>query len=86
MLLTISPVKTTSFKWDISANISYNTSEVLQLGQSPADTVIAVSSGGGRILKQVVGKPIGALYTFLYKRDAQGRQVFDQQQRKTPSK
>jgi len=77
MLFTISPVKTTSFKWDISANVSYNTSKVLQLGLSPADTVISVSSGGGRIIKQVVGKPIGALYTFLYKRDAQGRQVFD---------
>lgn len=77
MLLTISPVKTTSFKWDISANVSYNTSKVLQLGLSPADTVISVGGGGGRIIKQVVGKPIGALYTFLYKRDSQGRQVFD---------
>jgi TonB-linked SusC/RagA family outer membrane protein len=77
MLLTITPVMTKSFKWDISANVSYNTSEVLQLGQSPADTVIAVGGGGGRFVKQVVGKPIGALYTFLYQRDAQGRQIFD---------
>lgn len=77
MLLTISPIKTTAFKWDVSANVSYNTSEVLQLGLSPADTVISVGGGGGRTIKQVVGKPIGALYTFLYRRDAQGRQVFD---------
>lgn len=77
MLLTVSPVKTTAFKWDISANVSFNTSEVLQLGLSPADTVISVAGGGGRIVKQVVGKPIGALYTFLYKRDSEGRQVFD---------
>lgn len=77
MLLTFSPVRTTSFKWDVSANVSYNTSKVLQLGLSRADTVISVGGGGGRIVKQVVGKPIGALYTFLYQRDAQGRQVFD---------
>ncbi len=77
MLLTVSPIKTTSFKWDISTNVSYNTSRVLQLGLSPADTVISVGGGGGRIVKQVVGKPIGALYTFLYKRDEQGNQVFD---------
>jgi len=77
ILLTVSPIKTTSFKWDISANVSYNTSKVLQLGLSASDTVIAVGGGGGRIVKQVVGKPIGALYTFLYKRDAQGKQVFD---------
>lgn len=77
MMVTASPVVTKSFKWDVSVNVSYNTSKVLQLGLSPADTVISVGGGGGRIIKQVVGKPIGALYTFLYRRDPQGRQVFD---------
>ena len=77
MLLTFSPVITPAFRWDVSANASYNTSKVLQLGLSPNDTVITVSSGGGRNLHQVVGKPIGQLYTFTYLRDAQGRQVFD---------
>ena len=78
MLLTFSPVTTRSFRWDVSANVSYNTSEVLKLGLSPGDTVITAGGGGGRTLNQVVGKPIGQLYTFLYQRDAQGRQVFDQ--------
>ena len=77
MLLTFSPVTTSSFRWDVSANVSYNTSKVLKLGLSPGDTVITVGGGGGRTLNQVVGKPIGQLYTFLYQRDAQGRQVFD---------
>ncbi|SOD92998.1 SusC/RagA family TonB-linked outer membrane protein [Spirosoma fluviale] len=77
MLLTFSPVRTPAFRWDVSANVSYNTSKVLKLGLSPNDTVITVSSGGGRTLNQVVGKPIGQLYTFTYLRDAQGRQVFD---------
>ena len=78
MLLTFSPVTTRSFRWDVSANASYNTSKVLKLGLSPGDTVITVGGGGGRTLNQVVGKPIGQLYTFTYLRDAQGRQVFDQ--------
>ena len=77
MLLTFSPVSSSNFRWDVSANASYNTSKVLQLGLSPNDTIITVSSGGGRNLAQVVGKPIGQLYTFTYLRDAQGRQVFD---------
>lgn len=77
MLLTFAPVTTRSFRWDVSANVSYNTSKVLKLGLSPNDTVITVSSGGGRTLNQVVGKPIGQLYTFTYLRDAQGRQIFD---------
>ncbi|MFD2937151.1 SusC/RagA family TonB-linked outer membrane protein [Spirosoma flavum] len=78
VLLTFSPVVTSKFRWDVSANASYNTSKVLQLGLSPNDTVITVSGGSGRVLNQVVGKPIGQLYTFTYLRDAQGRKVFDQ--------
>ncbi|WP_020603736.1 SusC/RagA family TonB-linked outer membrane protein [Spirosoma spitsbergense] len=77
VLLTFSPVTTGSFRWDVSANASYNTSKVLQLGLSPGDSVITVGGGGGRTLNMVVGKPLGQLYTFKYLRDAQGRQVFD---------
>jgi TonB-linked SusC/RagA family outer membrane protein len=77
MLLTFSPVTTSSFRWDVSANASYNTSKVLQLGLSPGDSVITVGGGGGRTLNMVVGKPLGQLYTFKYLRDEQGRQVFD---------
>lgn len=67
-----SPVKSKSFQWNINANVSYNTSEVLQLGLTPADTMITV---GG--IRQVVGKPMGQIYTTMYLRDNQGRQMFD---------
>ncbi|GAB3998261.1 TonB-dependent receptor [Spirosoma daeguense] len=75
--LNFAPVVTKDFRWDFNANVSYNTSKVLQLGLSPNDTVITVSGGSGRVLNQVVGKPIGQLYTFMYLRDAQGRKVYD---------
>lgn len=77
LLLTGSPVKTKDFTWDVSFNVSYNTSKVLKLGLAEKDTVITVGGGGGRTLNMVVGKPLGQLYTFTYLRDAQGRQVFD---------
>ncbi|RIV22561.1 SusC/RagA family TonB-linked outer membrane protein [Fibrisoma montanum] len=77
MLLTFSPISNPTFRWDVSANVSYNTSRVMRLGLTEKDTIITVSSGGGRTLNQVVGKPLGQLYTFTYLRDAQGRQVFD---------
>lgn len=77
MLLTLTPVKTKSFSWDVAINASYNTSEVIKLGPKATDTVVTAAGGGGRIVKQVVGKPIGALYTFKYLRDDKGNQVFD---------
>ncbi|MFD1140081.1 SusC/RagA family TonB-linked outer membrane protein [Larkinella insperata] len=77
VLLTGTPVQTAAFQWDVSANLAYNTSEVLTLGLSPADTMITVGGSGGSTLRQVVGKPIGQLFTFNYLRDEQGRQVFD---------
>ncbi|RAJ92546.1 TonB-linked SusC/RagA family outer membrane protein [Larkinella arboricola] len=77
VLLTGTPIQTSAFQWDVSANLAYNTSEVLTLGLSPADTMITVGGSGGSTLRQVVGKPIGQLFTFNYLRDEQGRQVFD---------
>lgn len=77
MMLNVVPIQTQSFKWDVTLNGSYNTSNVIQLGPNAADTSINVSNGGGRILRQVVGKPIGALYTYMYLRDKVGNQVFD---------
>ena len=78
-MVSFSPIKRGAFTWDFTANASYNTSKVLQLGLTDKDTVITVGGGGGRTLNQVVGKPIGQLYTFTYLRDDQGRQVFDAQ-------
>jgi len=77
MMLNVVPVQTRSFKWDVTLNASYNTSNVITLGPNAADTSINVSNGGGRILRQVVGKPIGALYTYMYLRDKSGQQIFD---------
>ncbi len=78
MLLTVNPINTPTFKWNVNLNASYNTSKVLELGLTEGDTSITVAGGGGGMqLRQVVGKPIGALYTFLYLRDVEGRQVFD---------
>lgn len=77
LMLSLTPVESASFKWDVTFNGAYNTSKVLQLGPNAADTTISVSAGGGRILKQVVGKPIGALYTYMYLRNKSGQQVFD---------
>ena len=73
VLLNVSPVKTNSFEWKVDVNVSYNNSKVLKLGLTEADTMISFGT-----LRYVVGKPIGSIYTYLYLRDDQGNQVFDE--------
>jgi hypothetical protein len=70
--IQISPVETTSFTWNINANVSYNTSEVLKLGTSAADTMITVGN-----VRQIVGKPLGQLYQYKQQQDAQGNYIFN---------
>ncbi len=77
-LISGTPVQTDAFRWDIAFNASFNTSEVLSLGLTPADTMITVGGSGGSTLRQVVGKPLSQLYVFGYLRDEQGRKVFDE--------
>ena len=88
LLLTGSPVRSSNFRWDISFNAAYNETKLLRLltdddgtperdydknGQ-PAQIV----TGGGVFigeLRQVVGKPLGQIYTFPLLRNAQGQLI-----------
>ncbi|MGI9543818.1 MAG: TonB-dependent receptor domain-containing protein, partial [Cyclobacteriaceae bacterium] len=78
LFASYSPIKKNNFEWNISANATHNTSEVLSLGDDVDGTFITV--GGAEFhgeLRQVVGRPMAQLYGWGYLRDAQGRQVFD---------
>jgi TonB-linked SusC/RagA family outer membrane protein len=70
--IQVSPVETKSFTWSINANVAYNTSEVLKLGLTEADSVITVNN-----VYQVVGKPLGQLRYYLQATDASGNKIFD---------
>ena len=72
MAITATPVTTPTFNWDVNINVTYNTSKVLKLGLNEADSMISL---GG--IREVVGKPLGQIYEYMYLRDDQGRQVFD---------
>ena len=74
LLLNVVPVITQNFRWEVTFNGSYNTSEVLKLGLKKGDTVISVGNGiRGESLRQVVGEPIGQLYGFSYLRNDKGQ-------------
>jgi len=70
--IQVSPVETRSFTWSINANVAYNTSEVLKLGLTEADSVITVNN-----VYQVVGKPLGQLRYYLQATDESGNKIFD---------
>ena len=67
--LTGTPIKTSNFRWDITANWSKNNNVVQKL--APGVTQFAV----GNFFTQpqsfaIVGKPFGALYGYAFQRDA----------------
>ncbi len=79
--ISLSPIKSRNFEWTTSINATYNTSEVLSLGESVGDDEQFIRVGNADFhgeLRQVVGKPMAQLYGWGYLRDAQGRQVFDE--------
>jgi TonB-linked SusC/RagA family outer membrane protein len=78
MMVNLMPVTTQNFNWNLTFNAAYNKTKVLNLGADVSDNTITVGTGEftGE-LRQVVGQPLGQLYGFGYRRDEQGRQVFD---------
>ena len=71
LLVSVSPIRTQAFTWDITFNGAYNESEVLKLGLDDSN----VSIGG--TIRQVLGGPLGQIYNRGYLRDAQGRKIFN---------
>jgi hypothetical protein len=78
MLISINPIKSQNFNWNLILNNAYNKTEVLNLGSDVSNNMITVGTADfSGELRQVVGKPMGQLFGFGYMRDAQGRQIFD---------
>ncbi|MEZ0485214.1 SusC/RagA family TonB-linked outer membrane protein [Fibrella aquatica] len=88
MLLNLAPVRTRNFTWDITLNGSYNDTKLLRLltdddgsperdynkDKLPEQIVVGNGVFVGD-LRQVVGQPLGQLYTFGYQRNAAGQIV-----------
>ncbi len=81
MLLTVSPIVTSNFKWDMSFNYSRNISNVLSLGtDAKGDPIQFINLGQSRLMREqirhVVGQPLGMIagYTHL---EIDGQKVYD---------
>lgn len=76
-LLTLNPVSTKDFRWDIAFNGTYNKTKLLSLlSDTPGERITTGVHVFNGELRQVVGEELGQLYGFGFRRDDQGRQVF----------
>jgi len=75
-LLTLVPVKTKDFQWEVNLNGSYNITKVLSLATDKEGERITVGTHvfNGE-LRQIVGQEMGQIYGFGFRRDAKGQMV-----------
>ncbi|MFC6098821.1 SusC/RagA family TonB-linked outer membrane protein [Olivibacter domesticus] len=76
VLLSGKPIKTENFNWDVSYNVSYNKSEIQQLADGLDAIVVGDGVGGGSI-RNVVGRPYGALWGYRKLTDQNGQTVYN---------
>ncbi len=72
LLLTGSPIKTTSFNWDASFNVGHNKSKVEELYKDLTSIRTASARSFTGFVENIVGKPYGQIVGYKFKRDAKG--------------
>jgi TonB-linked SusC/RagA family outer membrane protein len=76
-LLNLVPVQSTNFRWEFTANTSYNKSKVLSLlTEKPGERITVGTHVFNGELRQIVGMEMGQIAGFGYKRDAKGNRMF----------
>ena len=76
LLLNIAPVRSQNFSWDITINGAYNKTKLLKLlTEVPGENIVVGNGVFVGQLRQVVGEELGQLYTYGYKRNAQGQMI-----------
>lgn len=77
MLVTGVPVESKDFSWEVSMNGAYNKTLVLSLlSDTPGERITVGRHVFNGELRQVVGKEMGQVTGFGYRRDDQGRVIF----------
>ena len=77
VLLTVTPVKTKNFTWDMSYNFAYNRSEVLKLADGISTFSLGNSANGNAFINNNVGHTYGAIYGYRMQKDAKGNIIYD---------
>jgi len=76
-MLNLVPVQTRVFKWEFTANTSYNKTKVLSIITStPGERITTGTHVFNGETRQVVGQEIGQIAGYGYARDAKGQMIF----------
>ena len=75
VVLSLSPIQTKSFTWDITANWSMNRSLVTNLGAGVQTLFLGGFTNGA--INAVAGKPFGQIYGIGYVKDAKGNTIIN---------
>ncbi len=77
VLLTGTPIKGKDFSWNVSWNFAYNKNKVLSLGTGVKALNFDNPRNGTAVVQAIVGLPFGQIVGYKYKRDDQGRVIYD---------
>jgi len=75
VVLTAAPVRSRDFRWDLTANFSYNRSKVTAL--APGVSSFTVTGFTGALIDNIVGQPYGIVYGTDFLRDSKGNLIID---------
>jgi hypothetical protein len=75
------PVRSASFKWNITATFSTNTNKVIALGSGTkgANILLARSKSGNASIQLEEGQNYGGIYGYTYQRDDKGNKIYNAQ-------
>ena len=76
-MLNLVPIQTRTFKWEFTANTSYNKTKVLSIITStPGERITTGTHVFNGETRQVVGQEIGQIAGYGYARNAKGQRIF----------
>ena len=77
LLLSGTPVKTSSFSWNTSYNFAYNKNEVVRLAAGLDQIQMASSVNGWAYINNIVGQSYGSIVGTRIQKNANGQTVFN---------
>jgi TonB-linked SusC/RagA family outer membrane protein len=76
-LLTVTPIQSKNFRWDVTANTAYNITKVISMSTAtPGERATIGNHPFNGEVRVVVGKELGQIAGFGYARDAKGQMIF----------